>query len=613
MTTNQRQLTHQTSPIENPRLSILQDIHALQKALQLKNQVIDDFSGMLMPRLNRLNQLEMEVIEAEKHLVVLLLGGSGVGKSTLLNAIAGAQIAKSSNDIRGYTQQLNVYHHEKVSLKQLPIPLPFEHYAHQEKSLEHLIIVDAPDIDTVNEANQALVERFLPMVDLAIYVSSYQKYRNHHIHDFIKRIKGAHAFIFLMNQMDFIQSQKNYDILMTDFKELLEQAGFRKPTILSISAKEVLAFTQNQKQGLNLQVDSSFYDYDSADEFKRLNQKYVDDFAELMRIFKEEIQKEEILRIKKRGMIGRLKKIIQDLKDDLNEQDVQDLIALLNQQIYALQTNFNQLESQLLEKLENIQAQFDTEFQKYIHLQRDHASLGIYGWFLKTKKYGLVRTILMSIDQPKDLTTQISEVSNDGIQWDDRQLKSDQKSILLAIAQNANQQLEQIKSILHAKFPLCPQFEAKFNPKSIDWDELWLKDFDSQVRSYTKTKLPPRQTWEVNFLPFLSTILMFVLLIKRWISGAEIGLFSLIITTSVVYLTCQAQYLWFAKKDMALYQAQSLEKKSARSSVFLETLREKYQSIIQSLEKFKKQLEQIDQIDQKLYKTALEEDRFFGS
>jgi hypothetical protein len=465
----------------------------------------------------------------------------------------------------------------------------------------------------VNEANQALVERFLPMVDLAIYVSSYQKYRNHHIHDFIKRIKGAHAFIFLMNQMDFIQSQKNYDILMTDFKELLEMAGFSKPRILSISAKEVLAFSQNQKQGLNLQVDSSFYADDSADEFKKLNQKYVDHFAELMRIFKEEIQKEEILRIKKRGMIGRLKTIIQDLKDDLHEQNVQHLIALLNRQIYALQTNFNQLETQLLEKLENIQVQFDIEFQKYIHLQRDHASLGIYGWFLKTKKYGLVRTILMSIDQPKHLTTQISEDSNDGIQWDDRQLKADQKSILLAIAQNANQQLEQIKSILHAKFSLCPQFEAKFNPKSIDWDELWLKDFDLQVRSYTKTKLPPRQTWEVNFLPFLSTILMFVLLVKRWISGAEIGLFSFVITTSVVYLTCQAQYLWFAKKDMALYQAQSLEKKSARSSVFLETLREKYQSIIQSLEKFKKQLEQIDQIDQKLDKTALEEDRFFGS
>ena len=52
----------------------------------------------------------------EKTLVILLLGGTGVGKSTFLNALAGQPIAGTSHAIRAYTHKLNLFHHREASI-----------------------------------------------------------------------------------------------------------------------------------------------------------------------------------------------------------------------------------------------------------------------------------------------------------------------------------------------------------------------------------------------------------------------------------------------------------------------------------------------------------------
>jgi energy-coupling factor transporter ATP-binding protein EcfA2 len=135
-------------------------------------------------------------------LVILLLGGTGVGKSTLFNALAGGALAEASIQ-RPTTRDPVVYYHESIQPSRLdPLLRSCRLVPHDRPGLAHKVIVDTPDVDSTNLANRETLMRVMPSADVVLYVGSQEKYHDALVWEHLARQRKRRAFAFVLNKWD---------------------------------------------------------------------------------------------------------------------------------------------------------------------------------------------------------------------------------------------------------------------------------------------------------------------------------------------------------------------------------------------------------------------------
>jgi energy-coupling factor transporter ATP-binding protein EcfA2 len=146
---------------------------------------------------------QAETLDAERPLLtIMLMGGTGVGKSTLLNALAGGNIAQASF-ARPTTRDPVVYYHESVTSQRLDPALQHCRLAHHDRpGLEQKIIVDTPDLDSNDLANREKLHALLPVADIVLYVGSQEKYHDHLGWELFIEQRQRRAFAFVLNKWD---------------------------------------------------------------------------------------------------------------------------------------------------------------------------------------------------------------------------------------------------------------------------------------------------------------------------------------------------------------------------------------------------------------------------
>ena len=176
----------------------------------------------------------------QKHtrpLVVAFMGGTGVGKSSLLNKLAGQSIARTGVE-RPTSREVTLYHHQSVSINQLDEKFPLQQIQvaqHTESANEGVIWIDMPDFDSTEQKNKDIVMQWLPYVDVLIYVVSPERYRDNKAWRLLLAEGARHAWLFVMNQWDRGETAQ-YE----DFKQQLSKAGFDAPFIYKTVCTEQL-------------------------------------------------------------------------------------------------------------------------------------------------------------------------------------------------------------------------------------------------------------------------------------------------------------------------------------------------------------------------------------
>lgn len=167
--------------------------------------------------------------QAARPLVVALFGGTGVGKSSLLNRLAKAQVARVGVE-RPTSREVTLYVHESVALADLPAELPVHVVRverHAGEAFRGVLWIDAPDIDSTEEQNRQAALAWLPHVDLVCYVVSPERYRDDAGWRVLHSRGCKHGWAFIINRWDEGDPRQ-----VDDLSSLLTAAGFAEPLVL---------------------------------------------------------------------------------------------------------------------------------------------------------------------------------------------------------------------------------------------------------------------------------------------------------------------------------------------------------------------------------------------
>ncbi len=192
--------------------------------------------GWLLPRdverfsVDRRSPAALFPNSGQRPLIVAFFGGTGVGKSTLLNRLAEHEVARTGV-MRPTSREVSLYIHCAVDLERLPEKFPIEKVRidrHAVDKMKNILWIDMPDIDSTETANREIVLEWLPHIDVLVYVVSPERYRDEKGWQLLLSKGARYAWLFAMNQIDQGDPSQRDDFI----KQLLN-AGFKNPIVFA--------------------------------------------------------------------------------------------------------------------------------------------------------------------------------------------------------------------------------------------------------------------------------------------------------------------------------------------------------------------------------------------
>ena len=186
---------------------------ARERARRLRDHV----EGFIRPR----------AADIEAPLLVLLAGPTGAGKSSLLNALAGAEVSPTGA-VRPTTREAILYADEADANSfftdgRLRLATR-ERVVHvvAPATAAGVGLIDSPDIDSVERDNRALADILLEAADLCVFVTTATRYADLVPWEVLRRVRDRGLpFVIVVNRLP--GDRRDRDVILADARRMLSE------------------------------------------------------------------------------------------------------------------------------------------------------------------------------------------------------------------------------------------------------------------------------------------------------------------------------------------------------------------------------------------------------
>lgn len=193
-----------------------------QRAREHARQLRDHLESFVGPR----------AAEIDAPILVLLLGPTGAGKSSILNAIAGSAVSRAGV-IRPTTRDAVLYADPddarllRADGRLRLIPDGRLILADAPRTNAGVAVIDAPDIDSVERENRALADTLLEACDLCVFVTTATRYADLVPWDVLGRVRQRQVpLVIVLNRLP--PGAQDREIVLADAERLFAEHGLRQ-------------------------------------------------------------------------------------------------------------------------------------------------------------------------------------------------------------------------------------------------------------------------------------------------------------------------------------------------------------------------------------------------